>query len=297
MNADANVIVHIVFPVHNRLDETKNFINSLTQQTVNNYKLVICDDGSTDGTREFLNSNHPNIIVISGNGNLWWTAGINKCIEYVLSHCKETDYILTLNNDTLLPPQYIEQKLNRAIEYPNTIIGSLCVYSNNENMIETSGYIMNFDTCKGERLTKPGETRNKQHKGVKEATHLPGKGVLLPVKVFRDVGLYDAINFPQYHADTDLVLCAYKFGYKVLVDFDSIVFSEANKDIMALPTNDVTLAGIVKSFGPYSINNFQVRNNFAKKHFPKNRFKFLLTTYYKTIGGMLKRYLTYKLSR
>jgi len=286
--------VYIVFPVHNRMDATENFLHSLAKQTVDNYKLVICDDGSTDGTGEFLAAHHPDVTVVNGNGNLWWTAGTNKCIEYVLAHCKESDYILTLNNDTLLPPQYIEQKIARAKKYPDTIIGSLCVYADNTEMIETSGYIMNFDKCMVEHLTKAGEIRDERHKGVVNATHMPGKGVLLPVKVFKDIGLYDAENLPQYHADTDLVLRAHKFGYRVLVDFDSIVLSEANKNIMALPTNEITLAGMAKSFGPYSINNFRVYNNFSKKHFPSKRFKFLLVTYYRTIGGMLRRYLKYK---
>jgi GT2 family glycosyltransferase len=286
--------VFIVFPVHNRITETKAFLASLAQQTVGNYKVVICDDGSTDGTAEYISNNYPDVVLIEGTGDLWWTAGINRCVRYVLSHCNESDYILTLNNDTTLPANYIEQKLERAGQYPNTIIGSLCVYADNRNMIETSGYIMNFAKCRGERLTRPGELRNERHTGVAEVTHLPGKGVLLPVKVFKDIGLYDEANLPQYHADTDLVLRAHKKGYKVLIDFDSIVYSEVNRNIMALPTNKISLQNMLRSFGPHSINNFRVYNNFAVKHFPDNRFKFLLVTYAKTIGGMIKRYLKYK---
>ena len=79
--------VHIVFPVHNRLDETKLFLKSLAQQSVCNYKLVICDDGSTDDTYEYLVTKHPEVVVLKGNGHLWWTAGINKCVRYVLNNC------------------------------------------------------------------------------------------------------------------------------------------------------------------------------------------------------------------
>jgi GT2 family glycosyltransferase len=214
-----------------------------------------------------------------------------------MSRCQASDYILTLNNDTTLPPTYIQQKLERAGQYPNAIIGSLCVYANNTNMIETSGYIMDFCKCKAERLTRPGQIRNEGHKGVAEVTHLPGKGVLLPVQVFKDVGLYDEANLPQYHADTDLILRAHKFGYKVLVDFDSVVHSKVNANIMAFPTNEITLHSIIKSFGPHSINNFRAYNAFARKHFPNNRFKFLFVTYFKTLAGMMKRYLRYKFAR
>jgi len=293
-----DVTVHIVFPVHNRLESTKDFLTSLSKQSAQNYKLVICDDGSTDGTGEYLSTHHPDVTVIQGNGQLWWTAGINKCVHYVLENSCETDYILTLNNDVLLPDNYIEQKLQRSSEFPDAIIGTLCVYSDNKNIIETSGYIMGFEKCEGKRLTKPGEKRTEKHKGVVEVTHLPGKGVLIPVTVFKDIGLYDEVNLPQYHADTDLILRAHKAGYCVLVDFDSVIYSDVNANNMVLPTHAITLKGIVDTFrGPYSMNNFSIYNNFAKKHFPDRRVKYLLKTYFKTISGLTKRYLQYRLKR
>ena len=291
-----NTTVYIVFPVHNRIEETKRFLASLVHQTVTNYRLVICDDGSTDGTSDYLTKNYPDVVVIEGTGQLWWTAGINRCIEYVLSCCDDNDYILTLNNDVSLPPEYLQQKLTRAKDNPDTIIRSLCVYADNTDIIETSGYIMNYDKCSSKRLTRPGEVRSKRHTGLAEVTHLPGKGVLFPVKLLRKVGLYDEVSLPQYHADTDLVLRAHGMGYRVYVDFDSVVLSEVNINNMVLPTQKITLKGIVKTFiGPYSMNNFWVYNNFAKKHFPRKRFRFLAITYMRTISGLAKRYIKYKL--
>ena len=258
--------------------------------------MIICDDGSTDGTREYLQLNHPEVIVLQGTGNLWWTAGINKCVNYVLEHCQESDYVLTINNDVTLPGDYLQQKLERALEYPDAIIGSLCVYSDNEEIIETSGYIMDFKKCEGSRLTRPGEKRTEKHSGVWEVTHLPGKGVLIPVSVFKNIGLYDEANLPQYHADTDFILRAHKAGYKVLVDFESRVLSEVNVNNMVLPTYEITLKGIASTFiGPYSMNNFGVYNYFAKKHFPRRRAKFLVKIYAKTISGLLKRYVKWKI--
>ncbi len=296
MSEENNSTVYIVFPVHNRIEETKMFLTSLACQTVNNYQLVICDDGSTDGTGEYLKNHWPDGVVIRGTGKLWWTAGINRCVDYVLCHCHQNDYILTLNNDALLPPNYLEQKLGRTWEFPDAIIGSLCVYADNPNVIETSGYIMNDDKCSSARLTRPGEIRNDRHTGLAEVTHLPGKGVLFPVEVFQEIGLYDEVRFPQYHADTDLVLRAHYKGYRVFVDFDSVILSEVNTNNMVLPTQEITLKGIVKTFiGPYSMNNYNIYNNFAKIHYPNRRMKFLLLTYTKTIGGLIRRYVKSKL--
>ncbi len=234
------------------------------------------------------------VVLLEGDGQLWWTAGINRCIEYVLSVCRESDYILTLNNDVLLPKDYLKQKLERAAEYLTAVIGSLCVYSDNPDLIETSGYIMDYEKCVGTRIDKPGSARGARHKGVKKVTHLPGKGVMLPVSLFRQIGLYDEINLPQYHADTDLILRAQQAGYPVYVDYDATLLSNVNVNNMVLPTHEMTLRGIIKTFiGPYSINNLRIRNNFAKKHFPERRIRYLLLTYSKIIGGFIVRYARY----
>jgi len=289
------ITVYIIFPVHNRIDETKLFLQSLAKQTAKNYKLVICDDGSTDGTSEYLATNHPDVIVLKGNGHLWWTAGINKCVKYVLENCHDSDYILTLNNDAQLSENYLKHKIDCATDFPNAIIGSLCLYSDNTSLIETSGYIMDFDTCTSKQLDKPGDMRTALHRGMMEVTHLPGKGVMFPVKVFRAIGLYDEVNFPQYHADTDLVLRAFKAGHKVFVDYDAILLSSVNTGNMVLPTYKITIKGIVQTFiGPYSMNNIRIRNNFAKKHCSRKRIRYLTKTYLRIITGLITRYIRYK---
>lgn len=288
--------VYVVLPVFNRLDSTKRFLASLDKQTFRNFEVVICDDGSTDGTAEFLRAHYPSVKVLHGTGDLWWTAGINRCIRDVLSRCHDNDYILTINNDNTLPDNYLQQKMDRANEHPDTIIGSLCVYADNPNTIETSGYVLGANSYTTKTLDRTGSHRTATHKGIRRASHLPGKGVLLPVAVYKRVGLYDEENLPQYHADTDLTLRAHKAGFPVIVDYDSLVFSEVNTQNMVLPGQSMSLRDIIKTFkGPYSMNNFRIYNYFAKKHFPEQRFRYLIKQYTKTCLGLLRRYALSKL--
>ncbi len=289
--------VYIVLPVFNRLAATRAFLKSVRKQTYTNYEVVICDDGSSDGTGEYLRENAPWVTLIQGTGNLWWTAGINRCIRNVLSRCEEDDYFLTINNDTYIPPSFLEQKMQRAAEFPSCIIGSACVYMEDPEFIETSGFNMDFQRCVARSLTARGERRGPGHNGVVSVTHLPGKGVLIPAVVFRELGLYDEVALPHYHADTDLTLRATEAGYRVLVDFDSVVYSDINLNNMTIPGQSMTIKDIVKTFrGPYSPNNFRICNSFAKKHFKgRRRFTYLIKTYTKIIGGMTLRYLRSKI--
>lgn len=288
----------MVLPVHNRIEETKAFLQSVEKQTYRNFITVVCDDGSTDGTHDYIKQHHPEVIVLPGAGNLWWTKGINRCIEYALSHCSEKDFILTLNNDAIILPNYIEQKVQCAKEYPNSILGSMGVFMDNPDLIETSGWIVDYKACRGKSLTKPGEKRTDKHHGTVEVSYLPGKGVLFPVGVFLRIGIFDAEHFPQYHADSDLILSAHEAGYKVYLDYDSIVYSDVNTKNMVLPDQKMTIRDIIKTFkGPYSASNFQIYRNFAAKHFPDRQFKFLVTAYIRIVGGLLLRYFRDRVRR
>ena len=288
-------MVYVVLPVFNNIKSTKKFIKSVFNQTYQDIKIVICDDGSTDGTAEYITENYPDIVLLNGSGDLWWTAGINLCIKYVLEHCSDNDYVLTINNDVQLGKNYIEQKVKRAVEFPDTIIGSVCVFKDNPDLIETSGHVMDFKKTASHSLTRIGEKRSKMHHGVKDVTQLPGKGVLIPVKVFKTVGIYDEKNLPQYHADSDLTLRAHKAGFKVVVDFDSIVISDINYENLGYTKNRISIKGFINTFrGRYSINNLSIRRNFAKKHFPDNYNKYLINIYIGVLGGFLIRYIKSK---
>lgn len=287
--------IYIVFPVFNGIDSTLSFLHDLEKQTISTYEVVICDDGSTDGTEELVKNIYPDVTVLKGDGDLWWTAGINRCIKHVLNKCKDDDYILTINNDVKIANDYLSRKLDRAKDYPEAIIGSVCVYMSDHSLIETSGFVMDYNKLTSRSLTKRGEALTNKHKGLRAVTHLPGKGVLLPVSVYKDVGLYDEVNLPQYHADTDLILMAHEVGYKIYVDFDSVVYSDVNLTNMTISSEHLTIVNIFKTFrGRYTPNNYHVIKYFGIKHFHNRWWLYVFKAYIKIIGGMIIRYVKYR---
>lgn len=290
--------VYIVFPVHNRLESTRAFLECMAVQSWANVEVVICDDGSSDGTADYLCSYQPKVRVVNGDGHLWWTAGINRCIRDVLGRANASDFILTINNDVVVAPDFVEQKVRRAAEHPGAIIGSLCVFKDQPERIETSGFVMDFRSCESRSITRRGELRRPEHRGIREVTHLPGKGVLVPVSVYQRLGVYDEERLPHYHADTDFTLRAHEAGIRVLMDFDSIVMSDVNLKNMTSPLQEMSVAGIVKTFrGPYAPNNFRINLNFARKHFPTRYWHFLAKKYARIVGGMVWRYSAFQLRR
>ncbi|MBO0590876.1 glycosyltransferase family 2 protein [Cellulophaga sp. E16_2] len=209
-------MIYIVIPVFNRWHFTKACVEQLQKQTYKDFKIVIVDDGSTDETANKLAEEYPAVIVLKGDGSLWWTGGINLGIEYALQN--NADFVLSLNNDTLPKIDYLEKLIDASRIEPGALIGSTGV-NTETNQINFSGEKVNWltDTVK--------DLRNEIDKAKKgqllPVTHFPGRGLLIPVKVFDAIGLFDQKTFPHYMADYDFTFRAIKAGFKVFCSVDA----------------------------------------------------------------------------
>jgi GT2 family glycosyltransferase len=67
----------IVIPAHNRKPLTLACLESLARQTFSDFAVAVVDDGSTDGTSEAIQEAFPQVHLILGSGDLWWTRATN----------------------------------------------------------------------------------------------------------------------------------------------------------------------------------------------------------------------------
>ena len=84
------VSVFVVIPVHNRLEFTRACLASLREQSYRDFTIVVVDDGSTDGTYATLAEEFPEVTLLWGDGDLWWTGAMNRALEWALPQAAET---------------------------------------------------------------------------------------------------------------------------------------------------------------------------------------------------------------
>jgi GT2 family glycosyltransferase len=123
----ANVKIEVVTPVHNRKELTLRCLESLKQadQTGIDLHVIVVDDGSTDGTADALAQQFPDVQVISGDGNLWYTAGTNVALKAALEN--DPDFILAINNDSEFDPAFLQHMLQTASANPKSVVGGVLV--------------------------------------------------------------------------------------------------------------------------------------------------------------------------
>ena len=277
-------MIYIVIPILNRLQYTIDCLNSLRTQSYLNFKIIIVDHGSSDGSSSFIILNYPEVIIIQGNINMWWAAATN--LGVIRSIQLGAKYILTLNNDVFAPPNYLQALVNSAhLAPPNSLIGSTGIDSgtNKVNFRGVKGNWLTLNTIYYSNIIK-----TRPPNGLILLEGFPGRGLLIPVAVFKKIGLYDENYFPHYYADDDFTLRATKAGFKVYCSWDAelITFPNASgaSDIknskgingLFLHLTSIKGAGRLKDFIRYSI-----------RHSPKYLIPFVL------LNGTLRRVINF----
>lgn len=265
-------MIFIIIPVFNRKEFTRNCLKTLSAQTVGEYKIIVVDDGSTDGTSEMITREFPNVIVLKGDGNLWWAGATNLGIKHVLSQIaySEADYVLTLNNDLEVPESYLESLVKNASSYKRALLGSVSVDIANTEHMDFCGIKWNEFSGKYYSKAKTFDYSYNELKSKEKAIHsdmLPGRGTLIPIRIFKEIGFFDSVNFPQYASDEDFTLRAKRKGWDLIIPSDVYLMSHIDQTGIDTSNVQFSLAYFKNLF--FSIRsplNLKIRYRFALKN-------------------------------
>lgn len=282
----------VTFPVFNGLDFTRKCLASLEKNSrkvdsgILSVEVVIVDDGSTDGTTQWVNEHYPNVHVLGGNGNLWWSGGVNLGIRFALNKLK-ADYILWWNNDIIEDENYFLNLANVLEEYgPDIVVGSKIYLDATRTTIWSMGGIFNVKTGYKEMIGS-GHRDSEAYQSAIQCDWLTGMGSIIHRSVFEKVGELDEKNFPQYHGDADFTLRAMKMGFKVKVDPRLKIYNDTTNS--GLKHNN-SFSNLWKSLVSIK-SNFNVKKDF--KFYQKHTtsifaYQVVIRKYIAYIGGFFK---------
>jgi GT2 family glycosyltransferase len=219
--------VYVLIPVFNRLHHTQRVIESLRAQTcASDVRIVVINDGSTDGTRDFLAA-QADVTALEGNGSLWWGGAIDLGLRHVLPIAAPDDYILLLNNDTWFAPKYIETLVRVSREGGGAAVGSVIHEENRDDPLVSIGPRININRIAvWDLLTELTAAEKRAPKSVYRVDALSGRGTLYPVSLFCSYGGMRTRLLPHYLADYEIAMRFARDGkIPLLVSSQAIVFS------------------------------------------------------------------------
>ncbi len=199
--------ITVLFTCHNRIDATRKCVNSLDDPGFN-IRYVAVDDGSTDGTGEmlkkFATERKRELVLIQGDGTLYWAGGMRVAMETVLKKNLISDYILLVNDDVEFYADSVKRMIDRSIEHVHScIVGVTC---GTDGEISYGGYSYDMRHAK-EKAMSFSEADNSC-----DAVNM--NAFLIPYDMFHKTGIFDS-HYTHRMADFDYSFMLRRNGAKI----------------------------------------------------------------------------------
>ena len=215
--------VSIVIPAHNQLECCRQCVTSIRAHTDVPYKLVLVDNGSTDGVAEFFDS-VPDAVVVHSERNLGFPAGVNLGLAHAEGH------VLLLNSDTIVPERWLARLLAALESAPRIgLVGPMSNCVSGPQLIPG----LRLDTL--DQINAFAEARAREFGGrLVDAVRIVGFCMLIRDAAFAAVGPLDEAFGIGNFEDDDYCLRVRKAGYRVCIAEDCFVFHYGSRTFSAM---------------------------------------------------------------
>jgi GT2 family glycosyltransferase len=250
--------VFIIILNWNGKEDTLECLDSVQSVDYPNYDTVVVDNGSSDESVKSIRKEFLEVKVIETGKNLGFAGGNNVGIRYALGN--GADYILILNNDTIVDPQLLKAFIKVALQIHRPVILSPKIYYfSNRKKIWYAGGQQIKQTAIFKHIGIGCNENEKQYQKLMETDYASGCAFFADATVFRKVGLFDETFFLTYE-ETDFCYRAKNENIRSYVVPEAKVWHKIS----------VSFGGEKSPMFKY----FLTRNRllWAERHLSKNKF-------------------------
>lgn len=229
--------VSIIISTYNGKEILDICLSSLLQRTSypqEKMRVVVVDDGSTDGTSDFVRHKYGSMVsTLSLERNVGFIQANNRAIDYCLEDAP--DYVLLLNNDTRIIQNDWLTKLTGTAESCGErfgVISPKLIFPNGQiqwsgRPRETRTFFLILQTITARNNPGFGSNSDKSAaEDVLEVNTATGACMIMKSDVIRAIGMLDTTLVPAYQEDVEYSFRAWRAGYKVLYRPDACVIHE-----------------------------------------------------------------------
>ena len=198
--------VTIIIPNYNGKHFMEPCLKSLAEQTCKDFKILVVDNASTDGSVEYMKEEYPEIETLVLDQNY----GFSKAVNVGIRHA-DTPYVLLLNNDTTVDPHFVREMI-RAIERSRYIfsVSSKMIQMYHPEQIDSAGdlyTVIGWGICRGAGRSITNYTEDC------EIFSACAGAAIYRRELFKKIGYFDENHF-AYLEDIDVGYRAKIYGYK-----------------------------------------------------------------------------------
>jgi GT2 family glycosyltransferase len=241
---------------------TRDCLLSLRRLDYQNFEIILVDNGSDDGSPDQLADQFPEVNLIRNAQNLGFPGGNNVGIRMALE--RGADYLLLLNNDTVVAPDLLSQLVRVAeIDSGIGIVNPKIFFYEPADRLWCAGGIYR-QYCGSAVMRGVHQQDRGKYDRVEEISFATGCAFLIKTEVVRRIGLLDEVFFLGYE-DLDWCVRASHAGFRLYYAPSAVVWHKDSYDTKK------NLGKPIKDF--YSTRN---KILFARKHLESYQYPFFL---------------------
>jgi GT2 family glycosyltransferase len=178
-------------------------LSSVRGQTLEDFEVIMVDNGSSDGSIDFVQEHFPEVIVVASPVNLGFAEGNNLGFEQARGK-----YVALLNNDTECDARWLEE-LVRVLESSERIAGVCATMHSLDDKERVLFTLTKIDplSAKAYWINQPSEQR--------DVDYVIGSATVLRRSVIDQIGSLDKEYF-AYYEETDWCARAIRAGYRLV---------------------------------------------------------------------------------
>lgn len=196
----------VVIPNYNGIKYLKGCLDSLREQSRHDFKVLLIDNGSQDGSTQLVESHYPEVELVCFPENRGFCGAVNEGIRRA-----DTPYVILLNNDTVCDPEFVAELIAAMEKSPKCFsCASRMVKMQDSGIIDNAGdYYCALGWAYAYGKDKPAKYYRKR----REIFSACAGAAIYRREVFDEIGMFDEAHF-AYLEDVDVAYRAKIAGYR-----------------------------------------------------------------------------------
>lgn len=230
--------VHVLTAVHNRCEITRSFLHDIFDQHIDEtLRIVVVNDGSTDGTGEMLRehaqqtSAKVSLSVVDGDGSWWWAKSMARAVDAAREYIAEDDVVVFMNDDIRIPTSTVAELAHLTRSHG-------CITRAALRQVDAPDTVLDRGSVLEERTLSVIPLSTEQSVGGLTSVDVaPGRTVAYPGAIFTRGLNIDHVRLPHHLADLEFSIRASREGFPIQLAEDVYTLSVNEVGLSRSPSN------------------------------------------------------------